>query len=103
MNNEKNTDNEKILITEEMIPIVSGKDGPKTIKIVVDKHHARCFLQDRGWNSTKIVILFDKPHPVWGDYFTTKYFHFVEPGEMKWGYDNKIMKIESLIFNSANE
>ena len=39
MNNEKNTDNEKILITEEMIPIVSGKDGPKTIKIVVDKQN----------------------------------------------------------------
>ena len=96
MNNEKNTDNEKILITEEMIPIVSGNGEPKKIRIVVDEQTARCFLLDRGWNSTKIVILFDKPHPVWNEFFTTKHFDFIEPGKMKWGHDNEIMSISKM-------
>ena len=94
MNTEKNTDNEKILITEEMIPIVYDNGEPKTIRIVVDGHTARCFLLDRGWNSTKIVILFDKPHPVWDMSFTTKYFDFIKPGELRWGHDEKLMKLE---------
>mgnify|MGYP006145793859 FL=1 len=93
MNNGKNTDNEKILITEEMIPIVYDNGEPKTIRIVVDEHPARCFLRDRGWNSTKIVILFDNPHPVWNEFFTTKHFDFIEPGKMHWGYNEEVMKI----------
>ena len=93
MNNEKNTDNEKILITEEMIPIVSGNGEPKTIRIVVDGHTARCFLLDRGWNSTKIVVIFDEPHPVWNEAFTTKYFHFAEPGKMLWGHEGDSMEV----------
>ena len=96
MNNERNTNNVKILITEEMIPIVSDNDEPKTIRIVVDENKARCFLLDRGWSSTKIVILFDNPHPVWDDYFTTKYFHFVEPGVMRWGHNEERMKISKI-------
>jgi len=97
MNNEKNTDNKKILITEEMIPIVSGNGEPKTIRIVADGHTARSFLLDRGWNSTKIVILFDKSHPLWGDYFTTKHFYFIEPGSMRWGHNEEMMKISNII------
>ena len=93
MNTEKNTDNEKILITEEMIPIVYDNGEPKTIRIVVDEHPARCFLRDRGWNSTKIVILFDNPHPVWNEFFTTKHFDFIETGKMHWGYNEEVMKI----------
>ena len=96
MNDEKNTDNERILITEEMIPILSGNDNPEMIRIIVDEHPARCFLQDRRWNSTKIVILFDKPHPLWGDYFTTKYFDFIEPGSMRWGHNEEKMKISKM-------
>lgn len=92
MNNEDN--NTKIkLITEQMIPMASGDEEHKTIRIVVDGNPARCFLQDRGWNSTKIVILFDISHPIWGEYFTTKYFHFVEPGKMRWGSEGDSMKI----------
>ena len=97
MNNEDNTDDERILITEEMIPIVFGNDEPNTIKIVVDENKARCFLLDRGWGSTKIVILFDNPHPDWGDYFTTKYFDFVEPGIMRWGHNDESMKISKIV------
>lgn len=92
MNNEDDYTRIK-LITEQMIPIVSGDEEYKTIRIVVDGNPARCFLQDRGWNSTKIVILFDNNHPLWGDYFTTKYFDFVEPGKMRWGHEGDSIKI----------
>ena len=97
MNNEKNTNNEKILITEEMIPIVYDNGEPKTIRIVVDGHTARCFLLDRGWNSTKIVVIFDEPHPVWNEAFTTKYFDFIEPGKMRWGHDKEVMSIGKIV------
>ena len=97
MNNENNNNDEKILITEEMIPMVSGNNEPNPIRIVVDEHTARCFLLDRGWNSMKIVILFDKPHPVWDDYFTTKYFDFIEPGKMRWGHEKESMRISKTL------
>ena len=94
MNNEEiNNSDRRIQITEEMIPIASGNDEPKTIGIIVDKYPARCFLLDRGWNSTKIVILFDESHPMWEKVFTTKYFDFVEPGKMRWGHNGEVMKI----------
>jgi hypothetical protein len=40
------------------------------------------------------VILFDEDHPRWGEYFTTKYFMFDEPGKMHWGHQGEHMVIE---------
>ena len=33
----------------------------------------------------------------WGDYFTTKYFMFNEPGKMHWGHMGEFMEIEATL------
>ena len=56
MNNEKNTDNEKILITEEMIPMASDNGEPKTIRIVVDEHPAKSHLNFSLKNAVQSLL-----------------------------------------------
>ena len=103
MIDEKNTRNSKTTaITEEMIPIVVGNDEIRTIRVEVDGHSAACFLHDRVWYSTKVVILFDEEHPRWGEYFTTKYFMFNDPGMMNWGHNGECMKIDAILPNERN-
>ena len=97
MNDEKITQNPKTTaITEEMIPIVVGNDERRAVRVTVDGHPAECFLHDRVFYSTKVVIIFDEDHPRWGEYFTTKYFIFNEPGMMNWGHNGECMKIDVL-------
>ncbi|MBN55391.1 MAG: hypothetical protein CMA79_03025, partial [Euryarchaeota archaeon] len=67
MNDEKITQNPKTTaITEEMIPIVVGNDERRAVRVTVDGHPAECFLHDRVFYSTKVVIIFDEDHPRWG-------------------------------------
>ena len=85
-------------VTEEMIPInpMSAEPDsvpPNSLKVTVDRNNAICFIQER-WGSEKIVIIFEKPHQEWGEFFTTKYFLFEEPGKMQWGHDGNYMKLE---------
>ena len=85
-------------VTEDMVPINPMEADPDSIppnilKVTVDGKNAGCFIQER-YSSPKIVILFDKPHPRWGEYFTTKYFLFSEPGNMQWGHEGEYMKLE---------
>jgi hypothetical protein len=87
----------KIPITEEMIPIVVQGDEVKMVRITVDGRPASCFLSERVWGSTKVVIVFDQEHPRWGEYFMTKYFMFDEPGKMHWGHDGDYMEIEATL------
>ena len=95
MKDEKTTRNPKTTaITEEMIPVVVGNDEIRTARVIVDGLPAECFLHDRVFYSTKVVILFDEDHPRWGEYFTTKYFMFDEPGKMHWGHQGEHMAIE---------
>ena len=93
----RNNKSKNIRMTEEMIPVVVGNEELKTIKVNVDGYNASCFLHDRIFYSTKIVILFDELHPYWGEYFTTKSFKFEEPGKMNWGHDNQIMEINLIL------
>ena len=44
-----------------------------------------------------MVILFDKPHPRWGENFTTKYFLFDCPGKMVWGHNGECMDIDAVL------
>ena len=98
MNDEKITRNPKTTaITEEMIPVVVGNDERRTVRVTVDGHSAECFLHDRVFYTTKVVILFDEDHPRWGEYFTTKYFMFNEPGKMHWGHNGECMKMEAIL------
>jgi hypothetical protein len=87
----------KIAITEEMIPIVVGNDEIRMVRVTVDGCSASCFLHDRVWYTTKVVIVFDQEHQRWGDYFTTKYFMFKEPGKMHWGHEGEFMEIEATL------
>ena len=87
----------KIAITEEMIPIVVGNDEIRMVRVTVDGCLASCFLHDRVCYSTKLVILFDKPHPRWGENFTTKYFLFDCPGKMVWGHNGECMDIDAVL------
>ena len=84
------------LLTEEMIPIAHinkiNSGALDKLKITIDGYNAQCFIAER-LGSDKIVILFEKEHPKYGDYFTTKYFHFGKPGEMFWGHQSEKMHI----------
>ena len=84
------------LLTEEMIPIAHinkiNSGALDKLKITIDGYNAQCFIAER-LGSDKIVILFEKEHPKYGDSFTTKYIQFKNPGEMIWGHEQKIMKI----------
>ncbi len=91
----------KIGITEEMIPIVVGNEDVEMIRVIVDDHLASCFLHNRGWGSTKVVIMFDEKHPRWDKCFTTKYFLFEHPGKMKWGHDGEYMNIKKICGNMS--
>ena len=84
------------LLTEEMIPIAHinkiNSGLLDKLKITIDGYNAQCFIAER-LGSDKIVIIFEKEHPKYGDSFTNKYFQFKKPGEMIWGHEQKIMKI----------
>ena len=45
------------------------------LKITIDGYNAQCFIAER-LGSDKIVIIFEKEYPKYGDSFTTKYFQF---------------------------
>ena len=101
----KNTEKlHKIRITEEMIPKTTDGDGRTMVRVVVDERQASCFLDDQRFSpSPKIVIVFDKLHPRWGEYFTTKYFRFEEPGKMQWGHQGENMSIDALLMTKEIE
>ena len=98
MNDEKITQNPKtIAITEEMIPVVVDNDQLSVLRVIVDGNPASCFLHDRVFYSTKVVILFDEPHPKWDERFTTKYFRFERPGTLDWGHNEEYMNIDAVL------
>ena len=84
----------KQLLTDEMIPIapMNGEDLEK-MKITIDGYNAECFIAQR-MGSDKIIILFEKSHPKYGNEFMTKYFEFKEPGKMNWGHSTEFMHIK---------
>ena len=95
MNDSKNQRNRKgTPVTEEMIPVVVGNEEYRTVRVYVDGSPAECFLHDRVFYSTKVVMLFEEEHPRWGACFTTKYFVFDEPGRMSWGHNGESMSVE---------
>jgi hypothetical protein len=87
----------EIPLKEDMIPIIAGDQVLKMIRVIADGNPGSCFLQDRGWNSTRIVIVFDQPHPIWGKSFVTKHFLFERPGRMYWGHDGNHIKISAIL------
>lgn len=87
----------EIPLNEDMIPIVAGDDDLKMIRVIADGQSGSCFLQDRGWNSTRIVFVFDHLHPKWGKIFVTKHFQFERPGTMYWGHEGNSIKVSTIL------
>lgn len=76
------------LITEKDIPI-----GEAPIDVLVDGYEATIEIYEDTW-SDRVRINFKKSHPRWEKEFQTKYFQFEKDGEMIWGNDGEVMKIE---------
>ncbi len=87
----------EIPLNEDMIPIIAGDQDLKMIRVTADGKQGSCFLQDRGWNSTRIVIVFDQLHPRWGESFVTKHFLFESPGKMYWGNGGEHINISAIL------
>ena len=88
----------EIPLNEDMIPTTNMEGDLRMIRVKVDGYFGSCFLHDRGWNSTKIVILFDQSHPTWGEAFMTKHFIFERPGRMYWGHEGNYVEIHTFLF-----
>ena len=75
-------------ITEIDIPVNGG-----CIDVIVDGYSATVEIKDES-RSLRILIKFNTKHKRWGNSFQTKYFQFDNAGEMSWGHDGEVMKIE---------
>lgn len=67
--------------------------------VLVDGIPAKAGVGTFGMYSTRIVLLFDPPHPKWGGEFATKRFRIDEdnPGVLKWGDEGGSFNIERIV------
>lgn len=79
----------------EDIPILKGNYTPeKALDIALegfaDEYKARIYISkpEDYYSEEKIVIIWDKPHPKYGESLTTKYYHMNEDGVLEWGEGN---------------
>ena len=83
-------------IIESDFPIDSGQENFEPLLLTVDGHPAKGLITDSiGW-STRIVLLFEKPHPDFGREFMTKRF-LVEPaGYLTYGFNQKPLRLKRI-------
>jgi len=76
-----------------------NRETPIMHDVLVDGTPAKAGVGSFGTYSTRIVLLFDPPHPEWGSEFATKEFNLDEnnPGVLNWGYDGKSFTIEKIV------
>ena len=76
-----------------------NREAPIMHDVLVDGTPAKAGVGSFGTYSTRIVLLFDPPHPEWGSEFATKKFTFDEknPGVLNWGSDGKSFTIEKIV------
>lgn len=86
-NNESNNQSIGRPVTND--DLHSGKKLP----VMIDGIPGTCWIQERDFACEKIVVTFDRPHPVHGDGIYTKYFYLKEPGNLHWGHDDVVMEI----------
>ena len=80
---------------EDDVPIIGPEkeEDIQPLKVTVDGIEGSCFISSNGWNSDKIVIQLESPHPKLGESFGTKYFTFPKEGVMQWGHDGEEVEI----------
>ena len=64
-----------------------------TLSVLVDGYKAKCCMGPMGTFSVRIRFVFEKEHPEYGKEWMTKYFEFLKPGTLGWGFDGKTMQI----------
>ena len=74
-------------------------EAPIMHDVLVDGIPAKAGVGSFGMYSTRIVLLFDPPHPKWGNEFATKRFMIEEdnPGVLKWGHEGESFNIEKIV------
>ena len=84
------------MIKEKEIPVINAINENTILKgmqVLADGIKATVKLRkDDGWGSEKIIVNFQKPHPIHKDVFMTKYF-FIEDDGIKWGHDEGFIKL----------
>ena len=83
-------------ISESDFPIDSGQEEFEPLQLTVDGHLAKGLITDKiGW-STRIVLLFEPPHPKFGKEFMTKKFLIEPAGYLIYGSDQKPLRLERI-------
>ena len=83
-------------IKESDFPIDSGQDQFEPLQLTVDGYPAKGLITDSiGW-STRIVLLFEQPHPKFGKEFMTKKFLIEPAGYLTYGYDQKPLRLKRI-------
>jgi len=83
-------------IIESDFPVDSGQKNFEPLQLTVDGHLAKGLITNSvGW-STRIVLLFDQPHPMFGKEFMTKKFLIEPAGYLVYGYNQKPLRIKRI-------
>jgi len=75
-------------------------EGPPQLhKVLIDGKPGLAGIGSLGAFSERILLVFDEPHPEFGEEFMTKYFKInpQEPGLLHWGHEKRTFNIEILI------
>lgn len=93
-------------VTEKDLPKIKNslltgdksKDMPFGLQVRIDGINASIFenVADGYYADEKLVILFEEKHPIYGDFFTTKYYFIEEPGKINWGQDDGFFIVERI-------
>ena len=83
-------------IIESDFPIDSGQEQFEPLLLTVDDHPAKGLITNSvGW-STRIVLLFDPPHPQFGKEFMTKRFLIEPAGHLTYGMNQKPLRLKRI-------
>jgi len=77
----------------------ASTEPPKLFKVLIDGKPGLAGIGSLSGYSERILLVFDEPHPEFGEEFMTKYFMFDnnEPGLLLWGHQNRSFKIDLII------
>ena len=83
-------------IIESDFPTDTGQEDFEPLLLMVDGHPAKGLITDSvGW-STRIVLLFEQPHPEFGTEFMTKRFMIEPAGYLVYGYNQKPLRLKRI-------
>ena len=83
-------------IIESDFPTDTGQEDFEPLLLTVDGHPAKGLITDSiGW-STRIVLLFEQPHPKFGKEFMTKKFLIEPAGYLIYGHHQKPLRLKRI-------